>query len=110
MSDTPELPDVEVDIIDNISRDRYELWRREGDGTSTFIGFLAYQRLDEDLVDLQHTVISERFSRQGFARLLVTHALENLRGRGDGIVPTCSYVQDYLRRFPAHSGLVRERR
>lgn len=108
MSTTPELPDVEVDIVDNLSRDRYELWRIEDDGERTFIGFLAYQRTDGDIVDLQHTVISERFSRQGFARMLVTHALENLSERGDAIIPTCSYVQEYLRRFPTHQGLVRE--
>lgn len=106
MSETPELPDVAVDIVDNLSRDRYELWRVTAGEERTFIGFLAYQHREDGVIDLQHTVISERYSRQGFARMLVTQVLDNLRERGEKIVPTCDYVQDYLRRFPDYRDLV----
>ncbi|MCI2264228.1 GNAT family N-acetyltransferase [Sediminivirga luteola] len=104
----PQTPDIPVEIVDNLGRGRYELWRVDSDGGRTFIGFVGYRLQETGVVELQHTVISERFSRQGFARLLVTNLLDRLRERGERIVPTCTYVQSYLERFPHYQDLVAE--
>lgn len=99
----PEISPTPVKVIKNIDRERFELFT--DDTPAEFIGFLAYQRIDEDTVELQHTIISEDFSRRGFARTLVTRVLDMIRSDGGRIVPTCSYVQDYLERFPQYGDL-----
>lgn len=81
-------------------RERFGLWQGPN-----FIGFLGYSR-DGDVVTLQHTIISEEFGRRGYARALVTLVLDRLRAEGATIVPECSYVQDYLSRYPEYNDLV----
>lgn len=90
-------------------RERFEL-RQDG----TFIGFLGYAQEtvpgsdgeDRTVVRLQHTIIDEAHGRKGYARALVTMVLDRLRAEGDSIVPECSYVEDYLRRYPEYQDMV----
>lgn len=90
-------------------RERFEL-RQDG----TFIGFLGYTQEthpgpdgeDVTVVRLQHTIIDEAHSRKGYARALVTIVLDRLRAEGDQITAECSYVEDYLKRYPAYQDLV----
>lgn len=102
----PELNSTPFEVVDNLGRERYEIYTAEA--PVEFIGFLAYRKIDESTVELQHTIISEGFARRGFARTLVTHVLDRVRERDGRIVPTCSYVQDYIRRFPQYGDLVAE--
>lgn len=81
-------------------RGRFGLWQGP-----TFIGFLGYAR-ESETVTLQHTIISEEFSRRGYARALVTLVLDRLRAEGAQIIPECSYVLDYLRRYPEYNDLI----
>ncbi|PRA10327.1 GNAT family N-acetyltransferase [Arthrobacter sp. MYb211] len=81
-------------------RGRYSLWHG-----STFIGFIGYHR-EEQLVTLQHTIVNEEFGRRGYARALVTMVLDELRAEGAKIVPECSYVQDYLSRYPEYHDML----
>lgn len=81
-------------------RERYGLWQGP-----TFIGFLGYSR-EGDVVTLQHTIISEAFGRRGYARALVTLVLDQLRSERATIIPECSYVQDYLTRYPEYADMV----
>lgn len=90
-------------------RERFEL-RHDG----RYIGFLGYAQEtvpvpggeDASVVRLQHTIIDEAFSRRGYARALVTMVLDRLRAEGEQIVPECSYVDDYLRRYPEYQDMV----
>jgi predicted GNAT family acetyltransferase len=100
----PEISSTPVKIVRNSDRERFELFTDDTPGE--FIGFLAYQTIDEGTLELQHTIISEGFSRRGFARTLVTRVLDTIRSDGSRIVPTCTYVQDYLERFPQYGDLV----
>ena len=100
----PELSSTPVTVVKNAGRERYEIFTAED--PAEFAGFLAYRVIDEHTVELQHTIISEGFSRRGFARTLVTTVLDGIRDEGGRIVPTCSYVQDYLERFPQYADLV----
>ncbi|SMY03400.1 MULTISPECIES: GNAT family N-acetyltransferase [unclassified Brevibacterium] len=100
----PELSSTPVTVVKNPGRERYEIFTAED--PVQFAGFLAYRVIDEQKVELQHTIISEGFSRRGFARTLVTSVLDQIRDEGGLIVPTCSYVQDYLQRFPQYADLV----
>lgn len=98
----PELSAVSVTMRRNRERERFELFTDDG----AFVGFLAYRRVDSSTLELQHTIISEGYSRRGLARTLVTHALDEIRSEGETIVPMCTYVEDYLRRFPQYADLV----
>lgn len=90
-------------------RERFEL-RQDG----AFIGFLGYAQdtvpgpdgEDTVVLRLQHTIINEAYGRRGYARALVTMVLDRLRAEGDRIVPECSYVEDYLRRYPEYQDMV----
>lgn len=90
-------------------RERFEL-RQDG----AFIGFLGYAQdtvpgadgEDTVVLRLQHTIINEAYGRRGYARALVTLVLDRLRAEGDRIVAECSYVEDYLRRYPEYQDMV----
>ncbi|ALD64564.1 acetyltransferase [Arthrobacter sp. LS16] len=81
-------------------RGRFSLWHG-----STYVGFIGYHR-EDDVVTIQHTIVNEEFGRRGYARALVTLVLDRLAHEGVKIVPECSYVQDYLRRYPEYQGMV----
>ncbi|GAA1870793.1 hypothetical protein GCM10009715_17150 [Paeniglutamicibacter psychrophenolicus] len=81
-------------------RGRYSLWHG-----ATYVGFLGFS-VEGEVATLQHTIINEEYGRRGYARALVTLVLEDMRARKLKIVPECSYVQDYLRRYPEYNDLL----
>jgi hypothetical protein len=93
--------DEQLRVVKNSDLDRFELWRGE-----QFIGFEGFQEHEDGTVELQHTIIGEQFGRQGYARTLVTLLLDGFREQGVAVRPTCTYVQDYLHRFPQYGDLV----
>ncbi|MFB9775620.1 GNAT family N-acetyltransferase [Brevibacterium otitidis] len=102
----PVLVTKPVEVVDNLSRDRFELWL--SGPSRTFVGFLGYTTREPGVYELQHTIIDEAFGRQGYARTLVTKVLQQLEEREEKIIPVCSYVQRYLERFPQFGSLVAE--
>ncbi len=93
--------DEQLRVVENADLDRYELWNGE-----QFIGFEGFEKHEDGTVELQHTIIGEQFGRQGYARTLVTLLLERFRAQGTTVRPTCTYVQDYLHRFPQYQDLI----
>ncbi|GAA4361765.1 GNAT family N-acetyltransferase [Paeniglutamicibacter cryotolerans] len=81
-------------------RGRYSLWQGV-----TYIGFLGY-RVQDGVATLQHTIINEEYGRHGYARALVTLVLDQMRARGLKIIPECTYVAGYLRRYPEYNDLL----
>lgn len=81
-------------------RGRYSLWQG-----ATYIGFLGYT-VQDGVATLQHTIINEEYGRHGYARALVTLVLDEMRGRGLRIVPECTYVAGFLRRYPEYNDLL----
>ena len=101
---TPQInnsPDLKV--VPNHDASRYELWDGE-----QYIGFLGVEVLEDGTVDVQHTIVAEAFGRQGYARTLVTFVFDQFREQGVKIRLTCTYVLDYLERFPSYRDLVAE--
>lgn len=96
-----ESPDLELRANPDLGR--YELWDNK-----QFIGFLGVDVLEDGTVDVQHTIVAEAFGRQGYARTLVTLVFDKFREDGVKIRPTCTYVIDYLQRFPAYRDLLAE--
>ena len=93
--------DPALRIVPHHDESRYELWRGE-----QYIGFLGVEVLPDGTVDLQHTVVDGAFGGRGYARTLVTRVLDGYRERGVRVRATCSYVQDYMDRFPAYRDLL----
>ncbi|WP_149361801.1 GNAT family N-acetyltransferase [Lolliginicoccus suaedae] len=90
-----------IAVIDNQSRSRYEIWV---DGE--FAGLEGYEIGDDGVITLLHTIIDEAYSRQGYARAMVSAILDGMRARQQTFRPVCSYVQSFLDRFPEYRELV----
>lgn len=107
MPDKVEVPPPTLELkealrlFDNPVRDRYELW--SGD---ELIGVEGYEVTDHGDVILLHTVVMEKFGRQGFARALVSGVLEDLHSRGRRVIPVCTYVRSFITRFPQYQEFV----
>lgn len=120
MTPAPKIVHEHIRIEHDADRARFELWQdhpgteAEPAAAPQFIGFLGYTVDDvEDasgrigpVYRLQHTIIDEQFSRRGYARALVTVILDRLREEEASISPECSYVADYLQRYPEYQDLV----
>lgn len=97
---TVELPSA-PELRHFPDRDRYELW--SGD---ELIGVEGYEQRDDGTLVLLHTVVTEKYGRAGFARLLVASVLDQLAAEGTKVVPVCTYVQKFLERFPQYRAAV----
>lgn len=107
MADKVEVPPPTMEVkeslrlFDNPVRDRFELW--SGD---ELIGVEGYEITDHGDVILLHTVVMEKFGKQGFARQLVSGVLEDARTRGRHVIPVCTYVRSFISRFPQYQDVV----
>ncbi|MFM9376300.1 GNAT family N-acetyltransferase [Gordonia sp. VNK21] len=107
LPDGPAVPpptvvlDPPPELRANPDRDRYELW--SGD---ELVGVEGYERTADGNLILLHTVVTEKFGRAGFARLLVASVLDDVAAQGRTITPVCTYVQRFLERFPQYQVLV----
>ena len=107
MADKVEVPPPTLELgeslrlFDNPVRDRYELW--SGD---ELIGVEGYEVTEHGDVILLHTVVMEKFGKQGFARALVSGVLDDLRSRGRRVIPVCTYVRSFIARFPQSQDVV----
>lgn len=84
----------------------HESWRRFeidlGDGTRAV---LAYVPRNQTL-DLVHTEVPAPWERQGIAARLAQAALDYAREAGFTVIPSCPYVQEYLRHHREYLPLV----
>lgn len=83
------------------ARQRYEL--REH-GASDVLAFAEY-RVDGDVWEFHHTVTVPERRGQGLAAEVVRGALEDVGARSGRVVPTCWYVDGFLRDHPEFAGL-----
>ncbi|SCF27215.1 hypothetical protein GA0074695_5029 [Micromonospora viridifaciens] len=68
-------------------------------------GFTAYRPRGEALV-FTHTEVDERYRGMGVGEALVRGTLDQLRERGDRLVPKCPFVAAFIRRHPEYANLV----
>lgn len=68
-------------------------------------GFAAY-RLRDGAVILTHTEIDPRHRGDGLGARLAQGTLDTLRERGARVVPSCSFIADYIARHPEYADLV----
>jgi uncharacterized protein len=59
----------------------------------------------DHVLDFQHTQVASALRGRGLADVLVRHALEDVRSRGERIIPTCPFVKVFLARHPEYQPL-----
>jgi predicted GNAT family acetyltransferase len=88
-----------TDVIDHPERQRFE-WAVDG-----HIAFAAYRR-DGDVLALTQTIVPQELAGRGIGSKLIAAVLEQVRTRGEKIVPECSFVAAYLQKHPEDSDLI----
>ena len=88
------------EVTRNDEQHRYEI-RVDGD----LAGFTEFRPAGGTLV-FPHTEIGERYGGQGLAKQLIGAALDDVRGRGEKIVPQCEFVRGFIEKNPDYADLV----
>jgi len=87
-------------VVDNPNEQRFEL-RVDG----AVAGFAAYQAGDRAHL-FTHTEIDPAYEGKGLGSVLVRGALDEVRGRGRGVLPACPFVRRFVERHPDYLDLV----
>jgi len=103
MAEPTKVP-TRYDVAEEEDRMRIVIRDLSGDAP-VLVGFLEY-RMDGDVRTILHTIIDEAYSRQGWARTLVTESLDRFAGDEARIRSMCSYVDRYMERFPQYRTLL----
>jgi predicted GNAT family acetyltransferase len=53
-----------------------------------------------DVYNLEHTFVPEELRGQGLAEQLVVGTLSEIRRQGARFIPTCPFIQTFLKRHP----------
>jgi len=91
---------MEPTVTDAPEDSRYEI--RDGD---RLLGLAAYERRGDRVV-FTHTEVDDDQEHSGLGSHLVRAALDDVRGRGDTVVPRCSFVRGWIERHPEYRDLV----
>ncbi|HEX4337773.1 MAG TPA: GNAT family N-acetyltransferase [Polyangiaceae bacterium] len=86
-------------VRDNTELGRYELEVPGG------TGFVTYRRTP-GVVTLVHTEVPENIGRKGVGTELVKGALDDLRARGEKVIPRCKFVAAFIAKHPEYQDLV----
>jgi predicted GNAT family acetyltransferase len=68
-------------------------------------GVIRYTR-DGDTITMLHTEVEPKWEHHGVGSELVQRALEDVRAKGEHVVPLCPFVAAYLRRHPDYADIV----
>ena len=88
-----------MDVVDNQSRTRFEL--SLGDDMA-----VADYHLGHGTIAFTHTEVPSHLRGRGIAATLVRGALDASRERGLRVIPSCSYVADFIERNPEYQDLL----
>jgi predicted GNAT family acetyltransferase len=91
---------MEPTVSDAPDADRYEI--RDGD---RLLGIAAYHRRGDVLV-FTHTEVNPDEGRSGLGSTLVRSALDDVRAKGEKVVPQCPFVKGWIERHPDYADLV----
>lgn len=86
--------------------DNEHLHRYEALVDGELAGLIAYQTRPDGVRILVHTEVEPAFEGKGVGSRLVAGALDAERARGRKIVPSCPFVNAYLKRHPDYNDLL----
>lgn len=84
------------EIVHLEDESRYEL--RDGEATA---GVATYRRSD-GVTTFTHTIVDPEYGGQGLGGRIARHVLDEAVGRGDRIVPVCTFIQAYVKKHPEY--------
>jgi uncharacterized protein len=90
-----------MEIANHPERHRYEL---AIDGTKA--AEIVYKMHGAGTIELEHTEVKPQFEGQGLASKIVGFAFEDARNRGLKVIPTCDYIQGWVRKHPEWNDLI----
>jgi len=67
--------------------------------------YLEYERADDDVMVITHTIVPPAIGGRGIAGDLVRTALELARTEGLKVDPRCSYADGWMRKHPEYDAL-----
>lgn len=83
------------------ARHRYIL--RTEDGTEA--GYIEFHE-DGRVIDMPHTIVDPKFEGRGYGTKLVRFALDDARGRGLKVKPTCPFIARYIDKHEEYQDLL----
>jgi len=87
-------------VTDSPEDSRYEI--RDGD---QLLGLAAYQRRGDQVV-FTHTEVDSDSEHSGLGSTLVRAALDDVRAKGEKVIPQCPFVKGWIERHPDYADLV----
>jgi uncharacterized protein len=96
---------METAVRNNTDESRYELVV-DGDKVA---GLVEYRDKD-DHVELTHTEVDPSYEGEGIGSQLARAVLDNLRNEGRPVVPSCRFINGYIKRHPEYAEMVPEGR
>lgn len=88
-----------AEITDNAARHRYEM---DVDGE---VAFVTYARQGDQIV-LVHTEVPQALAGRGVGSALASAVLEDMRRRGQWVVPECEFIGGFIQRHKEFADLV----
>ncbi|WP_328460177.1 N-acetyltransferase [Actinoplanes sp. NBC_00393] len=88
-------------VQDNPARHRFELLV-EGE-----VGALATYHVRDGAVMILHTETAPEMQGRGLASELARQTLDQLRERGDRVIPSCPFFARYINEHPEYADLVK---
>jgi uncharacterized protein len=92
---------MDITVADNPAHARYDAFV---DGKPA--GFAAYRRSTGRII-FTHTEIEPEFEGKGVGSVLARAALDDVRGRGERVVPQCPFIADFIDKHEEYADLVR---
>ncbi|MFT3905901.1 MAG: GNAT family N-acetyltransferase [Steroidobacteraceae bacterium] len=86
-------------VRDNPQRQRFEM------AVEDDIAFITYRR-SPGVVNLLHAEVPMRFEGRGYGSALAKGTLDLLRAEGSRVIPSCSFIDAYIRRHPDYRDLL----
>jgi hypothetical protein len=92
----------ELDIVHNAAESRFEIWI---DGQLSKLDYIQ----DGNTIVMTHVGVHPDQRGQGVAGRLTEVALEYAKAKSLRVIPMCSYVAAYIRRYPVYAELTKQR-
>ncbi|MFB4304457.1 GNAT family N-acetyltransferase [Actinomadura sp. NTSP31] len=92
---------MSTEITDNAGQGRYEI-RVDGD----LAGFAEYERRDGAVV-FTHTEVVPAFEGKGVGSSLARGALDDVRAKGEPVVPLCPFIKKWIDKHADYQDLVK---
>ncbi|MCH7232963.1 N-acetyltransferase [Glycomyces sp. L485] len=91
---------ADLAIVENADEQRYELRDSQGG----VLGYLEYLPREEFTI-LPHTEVDRSLRGQGWGDALARHVLDDLRGKGVKVYPTCPFVTRWMDRHAEYDDI-----